>query len=67
LKKASEYQQHANECLALARGMRNVEHREQLPKMAETWNKLAEDRERFLKQQQTQVAPSEQLAPISSP
>jgi hypothetical protein len=46
--------------------MRNVEHREQLLKMAETWNKLAEDRERFLKQQQTHVAPSKQFAPIAS-
>jgi hypothetical protein len=59
MKKASEYRRHAAECLALARGMRNAEHREQLLKMAKTWTNLADDRDRFTKlQQQLQTEPS---------
>ena len=46
MKKASEYRQHAEECLALARGMRAPEQRDQLLKMAQTWNDLADERER---------------------
>jgi hypothetical protein len=46
MKKASEYRQHAQECRALAKGMEQGEHREQLLRMAETWEGLAEQRER---------------------
>jgi hypothetical protein len=50
MKKASEYRRHAEECLALARGMRSPEQRDQLLKMAQTWNDLAVERERIAKQ-----------------
>lgn len=45
MKKASEYRQHAAECRTLAQKMDLGEHREQLLRMAETWDKLAQDRE----------------------
>ena len=48
MKKAIEYRQHAQECRALARFAQNEEHRVQLIKMAETWEKLAADRESLL-------------------
>jgi hypothetical protein len=43
VKKASEYRQHAEECRTLAR-MAAGEQREQLLRMAETWDRLAADR-----------------------
>jgi hypothetical protein len=52
VKKASEYRQHAEECRALSRSSRNDEHRSQLLKMAETWEGLAAERERLLKEQE---------------
>jgi hypothetical protein len=48
MKKASEYRQHARECRAVAAGMRNEEQRQQLLSMADTWERLAEDRERLI-------------------
>jgi hypothetical protein len=45
LKKASEYRQHAEECRTLAKGMAEGDAREQLLKMAETWERLAQDRQ----------------------
>ena len=50
MKKAIEYRQHAGECRALARSAQNEEHRVQLIKMAETWEKLAGDRESLLRE-----------------
>ena len=47
MKKASEYRQHAAECRALAAQMQEGDQRDQLMKMAETWESLAQDRERF--------------------
>jgi hypothetical protein len=44
MKKASEYLKHAEECRALARRMENGEQRDQLLKMAETWDQLAQQR-----------------------
>ena len=44
MRKASEYRQHAEECRALAKGLREGEQREQLLNMAETWDKLAAER-----------------------
>ena len=46
MKKASEYRQHAQECRDLARHMPPGEQREQLIRMAETWDHLAEERTR---------------------
>ena len=45
MKKASEYRKHAEECRALARQMKHGEYREQLLIMAETWDRLAAERE----------------------
>ena len=45
MKKASEYQQHADECRMLAQKMRQDDQRDQLLKMAEAWEKLARQRE----------------------
>jgi hypothetical protein len=42
--KASEFRQHAEECRALAQQMQQGEHRAQLLKLAEAWERLAEDR-----------------------
>ena len=44
MKKASEYLVHAEECRALARAMKECEHRTQLLEMAATWEGLAEER-----------------------
>jgi hypothetical protein len=44
MKKASEYRQHAEECRSLAKGLPAGEQRDQLLKMAETWENLAADR-----------------------
>ena len=48
MKKASEYRQHADECRALAKGMPDGESRDQLLRMAETWDRLAQDSARVL-------------------
>ena len=44
MKKISEYRQHAHECRQLAASMEG-EQRVQLLSMAETWERLAVDRE----------------------
>ena len=44
MKKASEYRQHAEECRSLAKGLPVGDQRDQLLKMAETWETLAADR-----------------------
>ncbi len=48
MRKVSEYRQHSDECRALAALMPSGEQRDQLLAMAETWDRLAEDRERGL-------------------
>ena len=48
MKKASEYRKHAEECRALARQMKQGEYREQLLVMADTWERLAVEREAAL-------------------
>jgi len=49
MKKASEYLKHAKDCRALAKQMESGEQRDQLLKMAETWEVLARERERTLR------------------
>ena len=44
MKKASEYEQHARDCRALAVKMDEADQREQLLAMAEHWDSLARDR-----------------------
>jgi hypothetical protein len=45
MKKASDYRQHAQECLALAKQVPEGEHRNQLLEMARTWENLADTRD----------------------
>ena len=45
MKKASDYRKHAEECRALAKGMKLAEQRDQLLAMAQTWDHLAEQRD----------------------
>ena len=45
MKKASEYRKHAEECRILAKQMKQGEYREQLLIMADTWDRLAAERE----------------------
>ena len=49
MKKTDEYAQHAKDCRALAKQMAGGEQRDQLLKMAETWEVLATERERTLR------------------
>lgn len=44
---AAEYRKHARECRALARTARNEQQRNQFLKLAESWEKLAAEREKF--------------------
>jgi len=44
VKKALDYHLHAQECLTLAAQMKTGDQREQLLKMAEMWEHLAQDR-----------------------
>jgi hypothetical protein len=44
MKRASEYRQHAEECRALAGRMEGGEARDQLLRMAATWEELARER-----------------------
>jgi hypothetical protein len=55
MKEAAEYRQHAAECRALANTM-DGPHREQLLRMAQTWDKLAEEHSAPARQQPPVVA-----------
>ena len=44
MKDASDYHRHAQECRALAARMKTGEQRQQLLRIAATWERLAEDR-----------------------
>lgn len=46
MRKVSEYEQHADECRAMAVKTRNPVHRKQLEDMANTWAMLARERRR---------------------
>ena len=50
MKKVSEYREHVEECMALARRARSTEEREMLLNMAKTWEELAKAREKQLAQ-----------------
>ena len=49
MQQVEEYRRQAKECEALARNARDVAQREQILRIAETWRKLAADRERQLR------------------
>jgi hypothetical protein len=48
MRKASEYEAHANECRRMAAQAKNPDQRAQLINMAETWEMLARARRRKL-------------------
>jgi hypothetical protein len=56
MRKISEYRQHADECRGLAALMPSGEQRDQLLEMAETWDRLARERERSLSQSEISTA-----------
>ena len=49
MKKAQDYRRHALECRALAGKAQNEEHRAHLLTMADNWDSLASERERFVR------------------
>jgi hypothetical protein len=49
MKTAAEYRKHAEECRALAKQVPDGEHRNQLLEMARTWDNLAADREKLVR------------------
>jgi hypothetical protein len=59
MKKGSEYRQHAQECRALANKMEQGEHRDQLLRMAETWERLADDRDALIRRHPEIAQPGE--------
>jgi hypothetical protein len=58
MKKADEYLKHAKDCRRLAKQMESGEQRDQLIKMAETWEVLARERERTLRNRGDETLPS---------
>lgn len=48
MRKVSEYQQHADECLRMAARMQDPTHKRQLEEMAEAWSMLARERQKQL-------------------
>jgi hypothetical protein len=49
MKTAAEYRKHAEECRALAKQVAEGEQRNQLLEMARTWENLAADREKLVR------------------
>jgi hypothetical protein len=49
MKTAAEYSKHAEECRVLAKQVPEGEHRDQLLEMARTWDNLAADREKLVR------------------
>jgi hypothetical protein len=49
MKTAAEYRKHAEECRVLAKQVAEGEHRDQLLEMARTWDNLAADREKLVR------------------
>ena len=49
MKKAAEYRRHATECRKLATKAQNDQQRTHLLKMADNWESLALERERFVR------------------
>jgi hypothetical protein len=58
MKKTDEYLKHAKDCRRLAKQMESGEQRDQLIKMAETWEVLARERERTLRNRGDETLPS---------
>ena len=56
--KSADYMKHAKECRGLAKHMESGEQRDQLMNMAETWEVLARERERTLRNRDGEGPPS---------
>ena len=65
MKKTDEYLQHAKDCRRLAKQMEGGEQRDQLIKMAETWEVLAIERERTLRNRADNTVLSPDKTPTS--
>ena len=48
MQKAADYRKHAAECLRLLRHVKQDRHRDMLQQMAQTWTRLAEEREKHI-------------------
>ena len=64
MKKSEDYLKHAKACRGLAKQMESGEQRDQLLKMAETWEVLAAERSRTLRNRGEEGAP---LSPKEKP
>jgi hypothetical protein len=62
MNKTFDFLNHARECRSLAKQMENGEQRDQLMKMAETWEVLAQERERTLANR-----PEDDVSPAAEP
>ena len=60
-----EYLQHAKDCRRLAKQMESGEQRDQLMKMAETWEVLVYERERTLRNRRDDPVQSPDEGPTS--
>lgn len=63
MQRLAEYRRHAGQCRARARIMSPKEHRDRLLTMADAWDRLAQERERYLERQRQPGA----ARPPSSP
>ena len=57
MKKTEDYLKHAQECRGLAKQIESGQQRDQLLKMAETWEVLAAERERLQRHTPEAAAP----------
>jgi hypothetical protein len=48
MEKATDYRKHAAECMRLLRQVDQDDHRQMLQQMAQTWTRLAEEREKHI-------------------
>jgi hypothetical protein len=63
---AGEYRKHAAECRALARNVKNEQHRIQLLKMADAWENFAVENERAAGPTQTSKLEGERPPHLAS-
>lgn len=67
MKQAADYRHHADECRALAATMTLDEHREQLLRMAEMWERLLEDRSKAARARSERGEPPRELGESEPP
>jgi hypothetical protein len=66
VQKASEYHRHAEECRKLVASVSDPQQRDLLQRMAETWESLAADRERWAEQKRRIEELEKRAAPARS-